>query len=130
MKIRMRRGIAVAGLLALLAVTAVAPASADVPGGKGLDSTFGPFECEGLEGTVTFVGSQSGPTAWMSTGEHAVPLSFSGIVTDPDGNVFTFSRNFGTKAGMNPFTCTTTYEYPDGSTEEFTMVIAIVPPTL
>ena len=129
MKIRMRRGIAVACLLALLAVTAVAPASANVPGGKGLDSTFGPFECEGLEGTVTFVGSERGPTAWASTGEHAVPLSFSGIVTDPEGNVFTFSRNFGTKAGLNPFTCTATFEYPDGSVEEFTMVIAIVPPT-
>jgi hypothetical protein len=44
MKIRMRRSIAVAGVLVLLAVTAVAPASADVPGGKGLDATYGPFE--------------------------------------------------------------------------------------
>ncbi len=127
MKIRMRRGIAVASVLASLAVAAVAPASANVPGGKGLDSTFGPFDCETL-GTVTIVTSERGPTGWTDSGEHVVPLSFSGTFTDPEGNVFTFSRNFGTKAGMNPFTCTTTYNYEDGSVEEFTMVIAIVPP--
>lgn len=128
MKIRMRRGIAVAGLLALLAVTAVAPASANVPGP--LDSTFGPFECEGL-GTVTVVAPAANtavPTGWTSTGEHIVGLTFSGTFTDLEGNVFTFFKSFGAKAGLRPFTCTATNEYPDG-TEEFTMVVAIVPPT-
>ena len=127
MKIRVRRGIAVASVLASLAVTAGAPASAKVPQGEGRFLTFGPFQCEGL-GTVTVLSPDS-QTGWTSTGEHIVALSYSGRFTDLDGNVFTFSRSFGRKAGLTPITCTATVEYPGEGTEEFTMVIAIVPPT-
>jgi hypothetical protein len=126
MKIRMRRGIAVASVLASLAVAAVAPANANVPGGKGL-VTYGPFDCEGL-GTVTIVGfAGAPPTGFTPTGEHLVALSFSISFTDLEGNVSSSSTSFGTKAGMEPFTCTATFEHPEG-TEEFTMVTAIVPP--
>lgn len=131
MEIRTRRAIAVAGVVALLAVAAVAPASANVPKGEGRFLTFGPFECEGL-GTVTIVSPEAGaavPTGWTSTGEHLVALSFSGIFTDLEGNVFRFSRSFGTKAGLTPFTCTATNVYPGQGTEQFTMEVAIVPPT-
>ncbi len=121
-----RRSIAVASLLALLAVAVVAPASANVPEGEGRFLTFGPFQCEGL-GTVTIL-SPDAQTGWTSTGEHVVALSYSGIFTDLEGNVFTFSRSFGTKAGLTPLTCKATFEYPGEGTEEFTMVVAIVPP--
>jgi hypothetical protein len=130
MKIRMRRGIAVASVLASLAVAVVAPASAQVPQGEGRFLTFGPFECESL-GTVTVVAPGAAtavPTGWASTGEHLVALSFSGIFTDLEGNVFTFSRSFGTKAGLTPITCTARFEHPGQGTEDFTMVVAIVPP--
>jgi hypothetical protein len=124
-----RRAISVASLLALLTVAVVAPASAQVPQGEGRFLTFGPFECEGL-GTVTVVAPGAAtavPTGWASTGEHLVALSFSGIFTDLEGNVFTFSRSFGAKAGLTPITCTATFEHPEG-TEEFTMEVAVVPP--
>ena len=121
----MRRGLAVAGLLALLAVAVAAPASAKVPQGEGRFLTFGPFECEGL-GTVTVLSPDS-QTGWTSTGEHVVALSYSGTFTDLEGNVFTFFRGFGAKAGLTRVTCTTTFEYPGEGTEEFTMVLAVVP---
>lgn len=123
-----RRGIAVAGVLASLAVTAVAPASTKIPPGRGLDSTFGPFQCEGM-GSVTIVAPTAVtpvPTGWTSTGEHAVALWFGGRFTDLEGNVFEFTKSFGRKAGMTPFTCTAHYEYPEGI-EDFTMAVAIVP---
>ena len=41
-----------------------------------------------------------------------IVLAAVGPVLGLEGNVFTFSRSFGTKAGLTPFTCTATFEYP------------------
>jgi len=63
--------------------------------------------------------SPDAQTGWTSTGEHVVALSYNGTFTDLEGNVFTFSRSFGTKAGLTPLTCTATFEYPGEGTDEF-----------
>ena len=48
-----------------------------------------------------------------------IVLAAVGAVLGLEGNVFTFSRSFGTKAGLTPFTCTATFEYPGEGTDEF-----------
>jgi len=53
--------------------------------------------------------------------------SFSATFTDTEGHVFSFSKSFGTKAGLTTFTCTQHIEEPDG-TGDITAAVAIVPP--
>lgn len=119
----------VAGSLALsmVALTAL-PARANVPQGQGLVS-FGEVECEGL-GTVSVFGprGEGAATAFATSGQHVVLQSFSVTFTDTEGNVFTFSKTYGTKAGLTTFTCTQHIEEPGEGTGDITAIVAIVPP--
>jgi hypothetical protein len=106
----------------LLALAVAAPASANVPKGKGLVD-LGEFECEGV-GTVSVFGPAGGPVGFTTSGLHVVARSLSGSFTDEEGNVVTFSKTFGKKAGLGPFvTCTQVSE--GGS---LTVSVAVVPP--
>ena len=118
---------AVAVALGLVALTA-GPASASVPGGQGLES-FGTVTCEGL-GDVDVFGprGEGASTAFTSTGEHVVLVSFSGTFTTTEGEVFEFSQTYGTKAGLTTFTCTQHFEEPGEGTGDITAVVALVPP--
>jgi hypothetical protein len=119
----------VAGTLGvtMLALSAL-PAGAKVPQGQGLIS-FGEVACEGL-GTVSVFGprGEGAATAFATTGQHVVLQSFSGTFTDTEGHLFTFSKTFGTKAGLTTFTCTQHFEDPEEGTGDITAVVAIVPP--
>jgi hypothetical protein len=119
----------VAGTLGvtMLALTAL-PAGAKVPQGQGLIS-FGEVQCEGL-GTVSVFGprGEGAATAFATTGQHVVLQSFEATFTDTEGHVFTFSKTFGTKAGLTTFTCTQHFEDPEEGTGDITAIVAIVPP--
>lgn len=124
----MKRSIVVGALgLTMLALTAL-PAGAKVPRGQGLVS-FGEVQCEGL-GTVSVFGprGEGAATAFATTGEHIVLQSFDATFTDTEGHVFTFSKTFGTKAGLTTFTCTQHFEEPGEGTGDITAIVAIVPP--
>jgi hypothetical protein len=124
----MKRSIVVGALgLTMLALTAL-PAGAKVPQGQGLVS-FGEVQCEGL-GTVSVFGprGEGAATAFATTGEHVVLQSFDATFTDTEGHVFTFSKTFGTKAGLTTFTCTQHFEEPGEGTGDITAIVAIVPP--
>lgn len=125
---RRRIGLACAMLcaVALIALAAV-PASARVPGGQGLAS-FGFATCEDL-GVVEIFGPPADPAATgyliipEEPGVHVVATRFELTF---DGEVV-FSKSFGKKAGLTTFTCTQTFEEPDG-TGVFTLTAAVVPP--
>jgi hypothetical protein len=123
----MKRWIIVALALALLLLGA-APAWAHLPPGQGLVS-FGPVSCEGL-GTVEVFGprGEGAATGFAETGEHVVVKSLSGTFTDLQGNVFSFTKSFGAKAGLTTFTCTQHIEEPGEGTGDLTVVVATVPP--
>ena len=121
----MRRKKALASLLAVgsLALAMAVPASANVPGGKGLKD-LGQFECQGGLGTISVFGPESGPVGFTTSGLHLTARSIEGEFTDPEGNVVPFSKTFGQKAGFGPFyPCTQVF--PGGF---FTVSVAIVPP--
>jgi hypothetical protein len=109
-------------VVGLVTLAVAAPASANVPQGKGLVD-LGEFECEGV-GTVSIFGPSGGPVGFTTSGLHVVARSLSGSFTDEDGNVVTFSKTFGKKAGLGPsITCTQVGE--DGF---ITVSVAVVPP--
>jgi hypothetical protein len=127
----MRRRIALASATlsaaALIAIAAV-PASARVPGGQGLVD-FGTVTCQGL-GEVSVFGPRGelASTAFAETGEHVVLLEFNVTITDVHGNVETFSKSYGQKAGLTTFTCTQHFEEPGEATGDITATVALVPP--
>jgi hypothetical protein len=124
----MRRWIAVMSVTLGALATAAGPASANVPGGKGLVD-FGVVTCEGI-GDVSVFGprGEGAATAFATTGQHVVLQSFDVTFTDVAGEVFTFSKSFGAKAGLTTFTCTQDISEPGEGTGEITAVVAIVPP--
>jgi hypothetical protein len=124
----MRHLIAVLSIALVLLALGVAPAGANLPQGKGLES-FGTVSCEGL-GMVDVFGprGEGAATAFSTTGVHVVLQTFSVTFTDTEGNVFSFSKSFGTKAGLTTFTCTQHFEEPGEGTGDLTAVVAIVPP--
>jgi hypothetical protein len=113
--------------LSALAVAA-GSASANVPGGKGLED-FGVVTCEGI-GEVSVFGprGEGAATAFASTGQHVVLQSFEATFTDTEGHVFSFSKSFGVKAGLTTFTCTQHFEEPGEGSGDITAIVAIVPP--
>lgn len=124
----MRRWIAVASITLGTLALAAGPASANVPGGKGLEE-FGVVSCEGI-GDVSVFGprGEGAATAFATTGQHVVLQSFDATFTDTEGHVFTFSKSFGQKAGLTTFTCTQHFEEPGEGTGDITAIVAIVPP--
>ena len=124
----MKRWIVVGSLGLSLLALAVLPARANVPQGQGLIS-FGEVECEGL-GTVSVFGprGEGAATAFATSGQHVVLQSFSATFTDTEGHVFTFSKTFGTKAGLTTFTCTQHIEEPGEGTGDIIAIVEIVPP--
>ena len=119
----MKRRIALAGALCSVALLAVAAAPASAaPKGNGLVD-FGTFTCEGVGEVSVFGPRGNGATAFTKTGQHVVLLSLEITGTDPEGNPIDFSKTFGQKSGLTPFTCTQQFEGGDA-----TAVVAIVPP--
>jgi len=127
----MKRWIALASAtvcsIALIAVAA-APASAQVPGGKGLED-FGTVTCEGI-GEVSVFGPRGelADTAFTSTGQHVVLTNIDVTFTDLEGTVFTFAKSYGEKAGLTTFTCTQHFEDPGEGSGDITATVALVPP--
>ena len=111
-----------AGLIAAVA----APASAaGPPPGQGLVS-FGTWTCDGL-GPVELVGPRgekaaSGYTAGMH--EISFSLDVHGIF---EGDAVDFSKTYGQKSALTPFTCT--LQIVDVDTDvTTTLVVGLVPP--
>lgn len=125
----MKRWIVAAGIAVGLFALAAAPAGANLPQGQGLES-FGTVSCEGI-GDVDVFGprGEGAATAFTTTGQHVVLQTFTATFTDTEGNVFTFSKSFGTKAGLTTFTCTQHFEEPEEGSGDITAVVALVPPS-
>lgn len=125
----MKRLIIVAATAVGLLAFAAAPAGANLPQGKGLVS-FGTVSCEGI-GDVDVFGprGEGAATAFTTTGQHVALQMFTVTFTDTEGNVFSFSKSFGTKAGLTTFTCTQHFEEPGEGTGDITAVVALVPPS-
>jgi hypothetical protein len=123
----MRRTVAVlTGVLAALA--AAVPANANLPNGKGLVDA-GPFSCSGSLGEIEVLtppGNQSA-TGFTTTGGHAVLFSLTVTGTDPAGNLISFSKSYGTKAGLTPETCTQHFDNPQMGVGDVTAVVGVVP---
>ena len=131
----MRRRIRLVGAMlfavALIAVAA-APASARIPGAKGLVS-FGKLTCEGGIGPVEVIGPR-GPKAASGyllisreTTVHVVSTQLT-VTFDPvDGDPEIFSKSYGNKTAMTAFTCTQEFGDEEG-TGLLEVTVAIVPP--
>jgi hypothetical protein len=122
----MRRTLAVmTGVLAALA--AAVPANANLPSGQGLIDV-GPLSCEGL-GQVEVIAPRpsQAATGFTTSGVHAVLFSITVVGTDPDGNPFTFSKSYGTKAALTPVTCTQHFDDATG-VGDITAVVGAIPP--
>src|SRR6266540_1202543 len=119
----MKRWMLVAPLVAGLLALGAGPASANTPQGQGLVS-FGIVHCEG-EGAVEVFGPRpdAAATGWSVTGLHVVIVQLTVTFTDPAGNVFTFSKDYGAKAGLDTFTCTGSFQDANG-TESLVVVVA------
>jgi len=127
MKRRIALASATACSIALIAVAA-APASAQVPGGKGLVD-FGTVTCEGIgEFSVFGPRGELADTSWTTTGLQVVLTTIDGTFTGADGTVETFSKSYGQKAGLTTFTCTQHFEEPGEGSGDITATVALVPP--
>jgi hypothetical protein len=123
----MKRTFAVStAALAALALAAV-PAGANLPNGAGLVS-FGTLSCQGF-GDIEVIGPRAdqSATGFTTTGVHAVLFSVTVVGTDPDGNPFTVTKSYGTKAALTPTTCTQQFDDENG-TGTITAVVGVIPP--
>ena len=108
----------------VIAVAAV-PASASVPGGKGL-GIFGLFDCGDPLGEVEVFGAPAveAANAYLidteGNGPHVVATRYE--LKSAAGEVL-FEKNFGKKAGLTTFNCTQTGDLGD----VFTLTVAVVP---
>jgi hypothetical protein len=127
----MKRWIAIAstmlGVIAVMAAAAV-PASARVPGGKGLVS-FGTVTCEGDVGEAELFGPRGpkAPTGFTDTGLHLIATRLT-VTFDPfEGDPETFSKSYGKKTAMTTFTCTQDFVEEEG-TGHLEITVAVLPP--
>src|SRR5262245_3843986 len=112
-----------AGLVGAVA----APASAaGPPPGKGL-ATFGTWTCDGF-GEVDLLGPSGAKagSVYMATGEHIILFSLD-IHGTFEGEPFDFSKTYGQKSALAPFTCT--QHFVDVGTDlTYTLVGGVAPP--
>ena len=97
--------------LAVATAVAAAPATANIPNGKG-HVTIPGLECEGQEQGLIRVTRNLGKSAWIvETEQHYVVSMFSVTATfvpangDPPVIVESFTNTFGKKAGLEPIRC-------------------------
>ena len=113
-----------AGLIAAVA----APASAaGLPPGQGLVS-FGTWNCDGL-GDVELVGPRGEKAASgyiTATGEHLISFSLD-VHGTFEGELVDFSKTYGQKSALTPFTCTV-HEVDVDTDITTTLVVGLVPP--
>ena len=114
----MKRLLALGALSAAAVALPAAPAIADAPPGRGLET----FTVECAEGSITVVGTPGDSASRWIDDQHMVLLS----ITFKSGGVTIDAKTYGQKRGLatNPVTCTVTF--PDGTTA--TVVRAPVPP--
>ena len=114
----MKRLLALGALSAAAVALPAAPAIADAPPGRGLET----FTVECAEGSITVVGTPGDSASRWIDDQHMVLLS----ITFKSGGVTIDAKTYGQKTGLatNPVTCTVTF--PDGTTA--TVVRSPVPP--
>ena len=112
-----------------LATAVAAPASAaGPPPGKGLVS-FGPWDCGAL-GEVELVGPRGDKAAsgYTATGEHIISFSLD-IHGTFEGEAIDFSKTYGQRSPLTPFTCIQHAEdSQEGTNITLTLVVGLVPP--
>ena len=114
-----------AGLVGAVA----APASAAAPPpGQGLVG-FGTWTCDGL-GEVELVGPRGDKAAsgYTATGEHIISFSLD-IHGTFEGESVDFSKTYGQRSALTPFTCIQHVEDDQANTDiTLTLVVGLAPP--
>jgi hypothetical protein len=128
----MKRRIALAastlGSVALLVAVAGPASAAAPPPGKGLFS-FGTWTCDGL-GEVELVGPRGDKAAsgYTATGEHIISFSLD-IHGTFEGETIDFSKTYGQRSALTPFTCIQHAEDAQAGTDiTLTLVVGLAPP--
>ena len=120
------RGVSFLGAVALLAVAATPASAAGPPPGQGLVS-FGTWTCDGL-GPVELVGPRGDKAAsgYTANGEHLISFSLD-VHGTFEGDAVDFSKTYGQKSPLTPFTCT--LHIVDVDTDiTSTLVVGLAPP--
>ena len=127
MKRRIRIAAASLMVAAGLIVAVAAPASAaEPPPGQGLVS-FGTLTCDGF-GPVEVVGPRGDKAAsgYTATGEHLISFSLD-VHGTFEGDAVDFSKTYGQKSALTPFTCT--QHVVDVDTDiTLTVIVGLAPP--
>ena len=122
------RGVSFLCVVALLAVAAAPASAAEPPPGHGLFN-FGTWTCEGL-GEVELVGpsGKQAASGYTATGEHIISFSLD-IHGTFEGETLDFSKTYGRRAPMTPFTCIQRADHPEEGTDlTLTLVVGVAPP--
>ena len=120
------RGASFLCAVALLAAAATPASAAEPPPGQGLVS-FGTWTCDGL-GDVELVGPRGDKAAsgYTATGIHEISFSLD-VHGTFEGDSVDFSKIYGQKSALTPFTCT--QHVVDVDTDiTLTLVVGLAPP--
>lgn len=120
------RGASFLCAVALLAAAATPASAAEPPPGQGLVS-FGTWTCDGL-GDVELVGPRGDKAAsgYTANGEHLISFSLD-VHGTFEGDSVDFSKTYGQKSALTPFTCT--QHVVDVDTDiTLTLVVGLAPP--
>ena len=120
------RGASFLCAVALLAAAATPASAAGPPPGQGLVS-FGTWTCDGL-GEVELVGPRGDKAAsgYTANGEHLISFSLD-VHGTFEGDSVDFSKTYGQKSALTPFTCT--QHVVDVDTDiTLTLVVGLAPP--
>ena len=120
------RGASFLCAVALLAAAATPASAAEPPPGQGLVS-FGTWTCDGL-GDVELVGPRGDKAAsgYTANGEHLISFSLD-VHGTFEGESVDFSKTYGQKSALTPFTCT--LHIVDVDTDiTSTLVVGLAPP--
>ena len=119
------RGASFLCAVALLAAAATPAAAAGPPPGQGLVS-FGTWTCDGL-GDVELVGPRGEKAAsGYTAGMHEISFSLD-VHGTFEGDAVDFSKTYGQKSALTPFTCTV-HEGGVDTDVTTTLVVGLVPP--
>jgi hypothetical protein len=122
------RGASFLCAVALLAAAATPASAAGPPPGQGLVS-FGTWTCDGL-GEVELVGPRGDKAAsgYTANGEHLISFSLD-VHGTFEGESVDFSKTYGQKSALTPFTCIQHAEDAQTNTNiTLTLVVGLAPP--
>jgi hypothetical protein len=123
----MRRWV-IAALTGALLTSALATSAGAVPQGQPFQEPF-PVTCVGLGQVMVAEAPGNAPAnAWTTSGLHVVLVSLDATFTPTTGEVQTFSKTYGSRAGLETrYSCIATFVDSTGTTVVNVVVAQIQP---